>query len=553
MNKRKCILAAFIVLVVLAGCRKKVDVALGTSTLNIAAQGESVEVALTSNGDWTVEAHPEWITVNPTSGKGDATLTLSASLNDTEAKRSGTLRVSTKDNTATLKVSQDAMEQDYILVSPQSIESEAAGGDFTLTVTSNCDWSLSTDANWLSCEPVSGNGNGTVTVSITPVEGDIEVREADIVFSGVENGSLPVHVVQHAAIHYPISVEPSLVSADYEASEITVAVTCEGSWTAALDADWVTLSATSGNGNTELTVTLTENEVMEARLAHVTFSSETEDHVVLIIKQEAAPDPHFLEINPTEFSFGKEGGSAEININCDTEWIILMECEWASLSTQTGVGNGTITLTVDPNLFANPRFVEFKAVSGMLSQILTVSQEAGDELLTAYFEPDTVYPACTGGFQNVNLFSNCSWHLDASDWIYLNNSSGNGDASFNIIVDGNNSPEARTGYVNVKHNGEVLGTLTVIQEGKPNIFETDFTELDVSPEGGLYPMQLTSSQSWNLNCDVDWLSCSPESGGGNSAIVIRVAPSESPRLRTGHVKIVGSMGALIIVTVNQHE
>ena len=63
MNKMKQLMAVIIALVVMAGCGKKVDVAFSTSTLNIAAEGESVEVTLTSNGDWTIDTYPEWLTV----------------------------------------------------------------------------------------------------------------------------------------------------------------------------------------------------------------------------------------------------------------------------------------------------------------------------------------------------------------------------------------------------------------------------------------------------------------------------------------------------------
>ena len=128
MNKMRCFLAAIVALVVMAGCGKKVDVAWGISSLNIAPEGESVEVALTSNGDWTIDAYPDWLTVSPTSGNGDATITLVAPLNDSDATRSDEVRVTTKDNTATLKVAQEAMEQDYISVSPDAIECEAEGG-----------------------------------------------------------------------------------------------------------------------------------------------------------------------------------------------------------------------------------------------------------------------------------------------------------------------------------------------------------------------------------------------------------------------------------------
>lgn len=554
MKKMKCLLAAIVALVVMVGCGKKVDVTLGTETLNFAAEGESVTVTLTSNGDWTVDTYPEWLIVNPTSGKGDATLTLTASVNDSDETRSGEVNVTTKDHSASLTVTQEPREKGFITLSLTEIEVDAEGGSYEVSVTSNCDWTISNVVDWLHCEPSSGHGNGIVTVNIDPIDSDDNNREANIVFAGTDNALVSVHVMQHLPLNVFVNVSPNTLAFDYTGGVEHVMVYSNSSWTTSCDADWITLSAASGSGDTDLEVTVAENPmVLETRVANISFIVETGEVASLVIKQECAPDPHFLEVTPRDFIFGKEGGTAEITVSCDTDWEAQLQSDWASLSQQTGNGNGTMTLTVAPNTLAAIRSVDFRIVSGTLSVNLYVRQEAGDELLTAMFEPDTLFPAYTGGIKHVELSSNCSWELDASSWITLLTTSGNGDASFDIIVDLNLNPEGRTGYVSAKHNGEWMGSLIVVQEGKPNIFETDVTEIEAHPEGGEYTIQLTANQSWTLNWDVPWMDCFPQSGSGNSAIVVNISAMESTRPRTGHIKIVGSTEAQIIITVNQHN
>lgn len=554
MNKMKCLLAAVVALVVMAGCGKKVDVTLGASTLNFAAEGESVTVALTSNGDWTVDSYPEWLTVNPTSGKGDATLTLTASVNESEESRSGEMQVTTKDHSASLTVTQEPREASFFHLSPTEIEADATGGSYEVMVTANCDWTINNTADWIHCEPTSGHGNGIVTINIDPIETDVDDREANIVFVDTENNSMSVHVMQHSPLNVFINLTPSILVFEYTGGVGEVTVYSNSNWTVSCDASWVTLSATSGSGNGNLEVTVTENPTMlETRMTNIRFVIETGEAATLFIKQEGAPDPHFLEVTPTEFNFGKEGGTAEITVSCDTDWEAQLQSDWASLSQLTGNGNGTITLTVAPNTLAAIRSVDFKIVSGALSTDLFVHQEAGDELMTAFFEPDTLYPAYTGGIKHVDLYSNCTWQLDASSWITLFTTSGNGDASFDIVVDLNMNPEGRIGYVNARHDGEWIGSLVIVQEGKPNIFETDVTEIEARPEGGEYTIQLTANQSWTLDCDSEWMTCTPGSGPGNCAITVNVEALANPRPRTGHIKLVGSTGAQIIVTVNQNN
>lgn len=54
---------------------------------------------------------------------------------------------------------------DYIGVQPTSIQMPGAEAVQELTITANCSWNVSADVDWISIEPASGNGNGTVTIT----------------------------------------------------------------------------------------------------------------------------------------------------------------------------------------------------------------------------------------------------------------------------------------------------------------------------------------------------------------------------------------------------
>ena len=77
MKKLKCLMFVAVVALSLVGCQKAVEVSFDGTVPEIEAQGGSVEVALKSNGDWTVSSSAEWLAVTPTSGNGNTTLTLS--------------------------------------------------------------------------------------------------------------------------------------------------------------------------------------------------------------------------------------------------------------------------------------------------------------------------------------------------------------------------------------------------------------------------------------------------------------------------------------------
>ena len=557
MKQLKYLLLVAAVALSIVGCKKTVDVSFEKSTQEMDVQGGSVDIALKSNGEWTINPTEDWITVSPMSGNGDATLTLTAVANTTPGSRSTEITATTKDNTATLTVSQNAPEY-YLTVTPKEIRCGGEGGEFTVLVSSNVDWRVTLPA-WITSSVTEGSNDATVTLTVSPLADDVDLRTDDVVFGNPLGGvgtitiTDQVHVIQQADPVLGIEITPGSLSYVCTGETKTVSVITEDDWTASVEEGWVTLSQTEGQGDAELSVTVDENPIYVERQATVYFTTAGGVQAILVLHQEATPDPHFLEASPLEFVFGKEGGESTITIGCDTYWEFDLDFDWLSLSQMSGTGNAEVVLTAEPNTVTEPRNVEFHIKSGQLSCSFTVSQEAGDNPLVASVEPDSVFVTYVGGLQHVELTSNTTWQLQASNWIgFVGNSSGQGDASFDITIDSNSDPDERVGYMNVIHNGQVLCTMVVVQEGKPNLLETDVTQLDVRPEGGDYVIQVTSNQDWTVMTDVEWLHCNPTSGFANGSFTITVDALPSPRPRTGHVKVSGSLGAEVIITVDQH-
>ncbi len=557
MKQLKYLLFAVVVLSIV-GCRKDVEVSFDKATQEIEAQGGSVEIALKSNGEWSISTGADWFTVSPVSGNGDATLTISAEANITGEARSAQITASTKDKTATLTVSQNAQEY-YLAVTPHEIQCGSNGGEFTVTVSSNVDWKVSLP-QWITSSVTEGSNNATVTLFVDPIDGELaEPRSGNVIFGNpLSSGNAievsdQVHVIQSVDPVLGIELTPKNLDFVCTGETKTVVVATEDAWMAAVEGTWVTLSHTEGQGETEISVTVGENPFYMERRTSVRFSTAGGVEAMLSIRQEASIDPHFLEASPLEFEFGKEGGEKDITIGCDTDWEFILESNWLSLSQQSGTGNATVVLTAEQNMVTEPRTAEFYIKSGSLSHTFTVSQAAGDEPIMGSFDPDTLFVAYVGGIQHVQLSSNSSWQLQASEWIgTMTVTSGQGDASFDIYIDSNSDPDERVGFLNAIHNGQILCTLVVVQEGKPNILETDITQLDVPLEGGEYVIQVTANQAWVVVPDTDWLHCDPQSGFANGSFTITVDALPAPRPRTGYVKMKGTMGAQVMIRVDQH-
>lgn len=533
------------------GCRKPVEVSFDQATQEIDAQGGSIEVSLKSNGEWTIAMTEGWVMVSSMKGNGDATLTLTVAPNTTGESRTTEITASTKDNTAVLTLTQNA-PQYYVNVNPLDIVCGASGGEFTVEVSSNVEWEVITP-QWVTSSMMDGSNDATLTLTISPMEGDhVGNREGEVVISGPESVSARVNVIQSVSPSSSIQVVPENLSFACTGETKTLAVTAEDNWIATVGEEWVVLNQNEGQGVAEISVTVGENPMYEVRQTNVVFNTVGGAQAVLVIRQEASPNPHFLEVSPLVFQFGKDGGAREISVSCDADWGFDLDCDWLSLSQQSGTGNATVVLTAEPNILLEPRTMDFRIKSGVLNAQLTASQAPGDEPIMASFEPDTMFVSFNGGVQTLQLTSNTTWQLQVSSWITLITSSGEGDATFDIVVNSNSDPYERIGFVRAIHNGQVLGTMIVVQEGKIDTLEADITELDVRPEGGSFEIQVSSNQSWTVNTDVEWIHCDPLSDFGNKILTVTVDAMEGFRPRTGHVKLSGEMGNSVSITVNQH-
>ena len=533
------------------GCRKPVEVSFDQTTQEINAEGGSIEVALKSNGEWTIAQTEGWIMVSSMSGSGDATITLTVAPNRTGESRSTEIIASTKDNTAVLKLTQYA-PQHYINVTPMGIICGPEGGEFTIEVSSDIEWEVLTP-QWVTSSMMNGANDAVITLTISPIGGDMsDSREGEVVISGLDSISAKVIIVQEVLPSSNIQVVPRSLDFVCTGDTKTISVITEDSWTAFVEEEWVTLNHTESQGNAEISVTVGENPMFEERQTNVIFTANSGAQVMLAIMQETSPDPHFLEVSPLEFQFGKEGGERDISVSCDADWEFDLDCDWLSLSQQSGTGNATVVLTAEPNVFTESRVTDFVIKSGGLNAQLSASQAPGDEPIMASFEPDTLFVAFTGGVQTIQLSSNTTWQLQASSWITLITNSGEGDAMFDIVVDNNSEPEERIGFVKALHNGQVLGTMIVVQEGKVYTLETDITELEVRPEGGTFEIQVSSNQSWTASTDVNWIHCSPLGDFGNKILTVTIDAMSGVRPRTGYIKLSGETGSQVVITVNQH-
>ena len=315
-------LAAFAAGLMVLSCTKTMETVLSLSDLaaNFEASGTLEKtISVTSNYDWTVSCPEAWVTISPASGTGNGSFKITVAENKTFEARSATITVKANDKTATVKVSQLALAPS-ILVSPTTLEVDAAGGTASVDITSNAPWTVSVPSgtNWVTADATSGEGNKKVTFTIAP-NPDFEARSVEVTFTA-QDKKATVKISQ-AASAPTLDVNPFAVSFDAEGGSKELTITSNASWTVTVPegCGWITVDPASGQGDGKVMLTVAASDVRAIRNAVVTVKEtvgNTEKAVT--VTQDALPLGHRADSLALVAIFNATGGAE--NWHADRAW-----------------------------------------------------------------------------------------------------------------------------------------------------------------------------------------------------------------------------------------
>ena len=169
-----------------------------------------------------------------------------------------------------------------LTVSKESLSFAASGEQQTFSVTSNANWTVNSDASWVTVSPPSfdsigkvSESNETATVTVIATSNTaITPRTASITI----NSNIPgvteqtVNVTQ-AGVTPSLSVSTSSISFAASGEQKTFSITSNVAWTIASSQSWCTIQPASGNGNSEITVSAAENTAATTRTAILTVTA----------------------------------------------------------------------------------------------------------------------------------------------------------------------------------------------------------------------------------------------------------------------------------------
>lgn len=151
----------------------------------------------------------DWLTIDKTSGTGNAQITLSASSYEDLVERTATIKVQGISTNAILTVRQEALALSLNVEGELSFSS--LGGDSIFYITSNVDWYIE-DGDWYSFNKTNGYKNKRTNINITVTPNGGNKREAQIPIyaanSGVVIGYIPLKQTDfNPTVEVPTDIE----------------------------------------------------------------------------------------------------------------------------------------------------------------------------------------------------------------------------------------------------------------------------------------------------------------------------------------------------------
>ncbi len=559
-----------------------------TATVGV-LQNSATSVAVTSNvGAWTVTESIGWLTVSPTTGSNNGTITLTASqINNTGADRVGTVTVTGGDITRTITVTQVAAtlpppttpptvpptvppvlpSVNSLSVSPVAVSLSAVANSTSnnsVTVSSNVSWTVTDNQTWLTVSPVSGSNNATLSFTATTANTSSAPRIATVIVSaaGLPNQIITVTQAGTAVVN-SLTLSTTTLNSTPPQGGMQFGVTSNVSWTATDDQSWLTVTPASGSNNGTITASYTANTgATRTGTITVTGGGITRTVTVSQFGTNAV-----LSVFPSSITLGSAANSNDtFTITSNVAWTVTDNQSWLTMNQVSGTGDTTIGIrAISANTSATSRTATITVTaSGVTPQIITVTQ-AGTAPITPSLSvsPTTLSVLSSSGSSDVTINSNVSWTAVASQatvttpaWLTVSPLNGSNNGTISVSHTANTSVTPRTGAITISGGG-IVETINVTQSGV-----LVAPSLDVSSDTVTVSAGTTGNSSIRISSDIRWTATasnqtwltisSPPSGSGmgDGSLFLSFSPNTGFANRTAIITITGG-GITRQVTVTQ--
>lgn len=163
-------------------------------------------------------------------------------------------------------------EPERLSISPkEQISVNSEGGTQELSITTNAKWKVTGATAWCKVAPIEGQGNATLTITVSPNE-TADTRKTTFI---IQTGALRETLKLEQEGKSVLTPDKVTLAFDYTETKQVLELEASSAWEAAVDQTWCRLNKDKGEGSEVLEVMVNENDATEPREAVITFKMGT--------------------------------------------------------------------------------------------------------------------------------------------------------------------------------------------------------------------------------------------------------------------------------------
>ncbi len=510
-----------------------------TSGISVESAEQSITLSFSSNVAWSATVSADWLTISPSSGEaGKNSVKVEVEENRTGQPRSATITISDKESTQKVSVTvrQEALKAS-LTVSPESLEFSANKGEEMLNVTSNTDWVITKDAEWITLDSDKGKGLATIAAGVTE-NTSLTSRTGTITVSTSDGSVKKTVSVRQSGADVIFTIDKNEFNVAAVGESFSVKVTHNIGYKINSQPEWVKQTDKVPSGNTDTyTFTAEANTSTEAREGVIVFCNDNNECVPVTVKQTGANAT--LSVSPAELAFTAKSESKTFSIASNTAWTATSSAPWAKINAASGSGNAQVVVSAEENTAITQRSatVTIKTADGKASATVKVTQSSANVIFSV--DRNEFDVAAAGESFSVKVTHNIGYKINSQpEWVKQTGKvpSGNTD-TYTFKAEANTSTVAREGVIVFCNDNNECVPVTVKQAGANATLSVSPASMTFTAKSESKTFTVTSNTDWTMTSDAAWVKLSATDGSGNAQVTVTAEENTATKQRIATITL----------------
>lgn len=437
----------------------------------------STQIIFYASAPWILELSetksvPSWFDVTPKEGgAGDVVLSVTITEENTEYEdRNAYIKI--KSGTAQKIITVTQKKKDALLVSKDKFEIDPAGGDFSIEVKSNVDYSIEIPeycSDWIVPSIKSKSlASHVESFHISPGSTD-GPREGSVIFS---SGPLSDTVYIYQARRDELILSDKIKNIDERAQTFDVELRSNIEYDVSIiGGDWLQRASVKSIRVDRLTFTAAENTDHDNRTLEVVVKDRNSTLADTLTVTQAQKNA--LIISKKEYVLDQSGGVVNVELKTNIEYDIIMpaNADWLTKIETKALNTYNHKFNVAANPIHDNREAQiiFRDKKSQLRDTITITQGVKNDILIGKSEYDVSFEA---GKLTIDVQSNVTYQaavVKGNEWISLVKpveTKGLESSSVEVEIAGNYNAEPREGAIEIKNvENNLACTVKITQAG----------------------------------------------------------------------------------------